>query len=52
MWNKTYNGSTMDINIDLSAMDGENIIFFLKVYSNGNSTDDMAQWMAARITHS
>jgi hypothetical protein len=50
-WNKTYNGSTMFINIDLSAMDGKKMIFYLKVYSNGNSTDDMAQWMAARITH-
>ena len=50
-WNKTDNNSTVGINIDLSSMDGENIVFYLKVYSNGDSTDDMAQWMAARITH-
>jgi hypothetical protein len=50
-WNKTYNGSTMGINIDLSAMDGKQMIFYLKVHSNGSPTDDMAQWMAARITH-
>jgi hypothetical protein len=50
-WNKTYNGSTVSININLSAMDGKKMIFFLKVSSNGDSTDDMAQWMAARITH-
>jgi hypothetical protein len=50
-WNKTYNNSTMPITIDLSSMDGKQIIFYLKVYSNGNNQDDMAQWMAARITH-
>jgi len=50
-WNKTYNNSTQPINIDLSSMDGEDIIFYLKVLSNGDPTDDMAQWMAARITH-
>jgi hypothetical protein len=41
----------MPITIDLSSMDGKQIIFYLKVYSNGNNQDDMAQWMAARITH-
>jgi hypothetical protein len=32
-------------------MDGKQMIFFLKVYSLSNATDDFAQWMAIRITH-
>jgi hypothetical protein len=50
-WSKTDNNSIVNINLDLSAMDGKNMIFYLKVHSNGDSTDDFAQWMAARITH-
>lgn len=50
-WDKTYDNSTVPIDIDLSSMDGKKTIFFLKVSSKGNSTDDMAQWMAARVTH-
>ncbi len=50
-WNKKYDNTVVSINIDLSSMDGKNMIFYLKVSSNGNPTDDMAQWMAARITH-
>jgi hypothetical protein len=50
-WSKTYNNTTVAIDIDLSAYDGKNVIFYLKVSSGGNSTDDYAQWMAARITH-
>jgi hypothetical protein len=50
-WNKTYDNTTVPIDIDLSAYDGKNMIFYLKVSSGGNSTDDYAQWMAARITH-
>lgn len=50
-WSKVYDSSIVPVNIDLSSFDGKNMIFYLKVSSNGNSTDDMAQWMAARITH-
>ena len=50
-WNKTYNNTTVPIDLDLSSMDGKDIIFYLKVSSNGDSTNDMAQWMAIRITH-
>jgi hypothetical protein len=32
-------------------MDGKEMIFYLKVYSLGDPTNDMAQWMAIRITH-
>jgi hypothetical protein len=50
-WEKTYDNSNLPIDLDLSSMDGKKMIFFLKVSSKGNSTDDMAQWMAVRVTH-
>lgn len=50
-WDKAYDGSYVPVDIDLSALDGQNIIFFLKVSSKSDPTDDFAQWMAARITH-
>jgi hypothetical protein len=50
-WKKVYDNSTVDANVDLSSLDGKDVIFYLKVSSQGEPTDDMAQWMAARITH-
>ncbi len=50
-WNKKFDKSVLPINIDISAFDGQKMIFYLKVYSNGDNTDDVAQWMAIRITH-
>lgn len=50
-WTKKKDNSVLPIDIDLSAYDGKKMIFYLKVYSNGDSTDDVAQWMAIRITH-
>ncbi|MCX6056393.1 MAG: NBR1-Ig-like domain-containing protein [Chloroflexi bacterium] len=50
-WEKVYDNSTVSADVDLSALDGKDIIFFLKVSSQSNPTDDFAQWMAARITH-
>ena len=50
-WNKVYDGTLTQIDIDLSALDGQEIIFFLRVSSQSNPMDDFAQWMAARITH-
>lgn len=50
-YNKVDDNSTVGIDLDLSTMDGQSVIFYLKVLSNGNSSDDYAQWMAARITH-
>ncbi len=50
-WNKVYDGTPMPVSVDLSALDGKEIIFFLKVLSKGDSTNDFAQWMAVRITH-
>lgn len=50
-WSKDYGESMIHIDIDLSAMDGKDMIFYLKVSNQGSSTDDYAQWMAIRITH-
>lgn len=50
-WDKKYGESTIHLDIDLSAMDGKDMIFYLKVSSKGDSTNDYAQWMAIRITH-
>jgi hypothetical protein len=49
--NKALDGSVLPVSVDLSSLDGKEIIFFLKVLSQANSKDDLAQWMAARITH-
>jgi hypothetical protein len=50
-WNKVYDGNILPVSVDLSSLDGKEIIFYLKVFSQGNSSQDLAQWMAARITH-
>jgi hypothetical protein len=50
-WDKTFSDDYIRVNVDLSAMDGKEMIFYLKVYSLGDPTNDMAQWMAIRITH-
>lgn len=50
-WNKTLDGTILPVTVDLSALDGKEVIFFLHVSSQGNSKDDLAQWMAARVTH-
>lgn len=50
-WAKHLDGSVVYVFEDLSALDGKEIIFYLKVISGGDSTDDYANWMAARITH-
>ena len=50
-WDKNYGDSMIDVDVDLSSMDGKEMIFYLKVSSKGNSTQDMAQWMVIRITN-
>lgn len=50
-WDKTYDNSYIPVDVDLSALDGKEVIFYLKVISKGDPTNDFAQWMAARITH-
>lgn len=50
-WDKVSDNTYIPVDIDLSAMDGQSLIFFLRVSSKSDPTDDFAQWMAARITH-
>ncbi|PKO00184.1 MAG: hypothetical protein CVU42_05435 [Chloroflexi bacterium HGW-Chloroflexi-4] len=50
-WDEISDKAFTSVDIDLSALDGQSIIFFLKVTSKSDPTDDFAQWMAARITH-
>lgn len=50
-WSKVYDNTYLPVDVDLSTLDGKDVIFFLKIYSQGDSTDDYGQWMAARITH-
>jgi hypothetical protein len=50
-WNKVSDGTVIPVAVDLSALDGQNVIFLLRVSSQRDPTDDFAQWMAARITH-
>ena len=51
VWDKKFGDPYIQADVDLSALDGKEIIFYLKVLSKGDPTDDFAQWMAARITH-
>jgi len=50
-WDKADDNTFIPVDVDLSALDGKEVIFFLKVSSKGDPTDDFAQWMAARVTH-
>lgn len=48
-WDLTY-GTTINLDVDLSALSGKTIRLVLKVISKGDSTDDIALWLAPRIT--
>lgn len=50
-WTKKLDVTNVHVDVDLSSLDGSEVIFFLKVISGGDSTDDYANWMGARITH-
>jgi len=43
-WSETCDGTYRKINIDLSALKGEKVHFYLIILSNGASTDDKAIW--------
>ena len=45
-WGETCDGSFRKINIDLSALKGETIRFYLIILSNGVSTNDNAIWVS------
>lgn len=50
-WPYKLSDGYIKVDVDLSALDGKEVIFYLTVVSGGDSTDDYANWMAVRITH-
>ena len=48
-WNEAYEGQWYSLDIDLSALKGENVMFIFTVYANGSSTKDFAIWIAPHI---
>jgi len=49
-WDVTYSDSE-SIDVDLSALKGKTVRLLLKVYSKSDSTDDIAIWLAPRVTN-
>jgi len=49
-WDVTYSNS-ITADVDLSALQGKTVRLTLKVSSKGDSTDDVALWLAARVTN-
>jgi hypothetical protein len=49
-WREVYEGEYYPVNIDLSALSGENVKFILSVLANGSAHEDYAQWITPRIT--
>ena len=45
------NGSSISADVDLSALKGKTVRLILKVSSKGDSTDDVAIWLAPRVTN-
>ncbi len=50
-WSRNYGDAKIYADVDLSALAGKEVNFYLKVKSGGNSSGDVAYWMDARITH-
>ena len=49
-WTKEYGDGFFDVYEDLSSLAGEEVNLYLAVSSDGNSAEDVAMWVAARIT--
>ena len=50
-WVQKSDGSYASVDVDLAALDGLKVVFYLKVENeNDDSTDDRAFWLAPRIT--
>ncbi len=50
-WDREAGDGLLQVDIDLSALAGQEVAFKLKVMSNHDSTDDIALWLAARLTN-
>jgi hypothetical protein len=48
-FNEIYEGKVYNADVDLSALKGQTVRFFLMVDANGPATNDRAIWVAARI---
>lgn len=48
-WNEVYEGQWYSLDIDLSALKGENVKFILTVLANGSSFKDFAIWIDPQI---
>jgi hypothetical protein len=48
-WNEKCDGTLRKINIDLDALKGETVRFYLVVLANGASTDDKAIWASLGV---
>ena len=49
-WNIKY-ADSQQLDVNLDSLAGKEIHLLLKVYSKGDSTDDVALWMAPRVTN-
>ncbi len=49
-WNEAYEGKSYPIDLDLSALAGNNVKFMLRVTTNGPFDQDLAVWVGPRIT--
>jgi hypothetical protein len=47
---KSYDGSLMDVDVDLSSLAGQEVEFLLNVNANGSPGQDWAVWVNPRIT--
>ncbi|MFZ5858972.1 MAG: NBR1-Ig-like domain-containing protein [Chloroflexota bacterium] len=48
-WNEAYEGQWYSLDIDLSALKGQNVKFILTVFANGSSLKDFAIWIGPQI---
>jgi len=49
-WHEIYEGQYYPIDIDLSALSGEKVKFYLTVFANGSAHEDYGLWIAPRIS--
>jgi hypothetical protein len=48
-WNEAYEGKWYSLDINLSALKGQNVKLYLTVYANGASFKDFAVWIGPHI---
>jgi hypothetical protein len=48
-WDEKNEGQFRKLDVDLSELAGQNVMFILRVSNNSNSNDDVAVWLAPSI---